>query len=289
MTAVAAEGRRPKADGRRADFPILASNPKLHYLDSAATSQKPRAVLDAMRAYYERDNANPHRGAYDLSARATQRYHAARERVARFVGVADVDSLIFVRGTTEGLNLVANAWGRANVERGDEVLLTGMEHHANFVPWQQLALEKGAVLRICELTDDGRIDLDRFASLMGGRTKIVAFNHVSNALGTINPVRARDRFACAGTRAPRDHGLRWRAECPAHARSRGRAGCRFLRVQRPQDAGADGKRRDHRQAAAAGADASLSNGWRHDRVRRRRSHHVERAAAQVRGGDAERR
>jgi cysteine desulfurase/selenocysteine lyase len=186
---------------RRSDFPLLSASPALHYLDSAATSQKPRAVLEAILEYYERDNANPHRGAYDLSARATARYHAARERVARFVGVADVDTLVFVRGTTEGLNLVASAWGRANVERGDEILMTGMEHHANFVPWQQLAIEKGAVLRICELTRDGRIDLDRFASLLGARTKIVTFSHVSNALGTINPVR--EIVALTRARAPK--------------------------------------------------------------------------------------
>ncbi len=173
---------------RRDDFPLLASNPDLHYLDSAATSQKPRAVLDAMVHYYENDNANPHRGAYALSARATDRYHEARETVARFVGVRDAATLIFTRGTTESLNLVAAAWGRANVRAGDEILITGLEHHANFVPWQQLALEKGAVLRICDVTADGRIDVDRFASLVGPRTRVVAFGHVSNALGTINPV-----------------------------------------------------------------------------------------------------
>jgi cysteine desulfurase/selenocysteine lyase len=170
------------------DFPLLATNRRLHYLDSAATSQKPRAVLDAMLYYYTHDNANPHRGAYALSARATQRYHAARERVARFVGVRDSTRLIFTRGTTESLNLVASAWGRANVRSGDEIVLTGLEHHANFVPWQQLARDVGAVLRIARLTADGHIDLEHFASLVGPRTKVVAFSHVSNALGTINPV-----------------------------------------------------------------------------------------------------
>ncbi len=180
--------RAPRHD-RRADFPLLATRPGLHYLDSAATSQKPAVVLDAMRQYYENDNANPHRGAYDLSARATQRYHDARARVARFLGVADADALIFTRGTTEAINLVATAWGRTNVQRGDEILITAMEHHANFVPWQQLALATGAMLRICELTIDGRVDLDRFASLLGAGTRVVAFPHVSNALGTINPVR----------------------------------------------------------------------------------------------------
>jgi cysteine desulfurase / selenocysteine lyase len=172
----------------RADFPLLATQPDLHYLDSAATSQKPRAVLDAMMDYYTHDNANPHRGAYALSARATECYHRARERVARFVGVRDVDRLIFTRGTTESLNLVAAAWGRANVGAGDEIVVTGLEHHANFVPWQQIAHEKGAKLVICRLTDDGRVDVDHFRSLVGERTKVVAFSHVSNALGTINPV-----------------------------------------------------------------------------------------------------
>ncbi len=172
----------------RSDFPLLAANPDLHYLDSAATSQKPRAVLDAMMQYYMHDNANPHRGAYALSARATERYHEARERVAAFVGVRDASRLIFTRGTTESLNLVATAWGRPNVGAGDEIVITGLEHHANFVPWQQLANEVGATLRICRITTDGRIDLDHLTSLVGARTKVVAFSHVSNALGTINPV-----------------------------------------------------------------------------------------------------
>jgi len=173
---------------RREDFPILASNPDLHYLDSAATSQKPRVVLDAMMDYYIRDNANPHRGAYALSARATERYHAARERVAKFVGVRDAARLIFTRGTTESLNLVATAWGGTNVKAGDEIVVTGLEHHANFVPWQQLALRVGATLRVCGVTADGRIDLDELRRIVNARTKVVAFGHVSNALGTINPV-----------------------------------------------------------------------------------------------------
>ena len=172
----------------RGDFPLLAANPELHYLDSAATSQKPRAVLDALVDYYSCDNANPHRGAYALSARATERYHQARERIAAFVGVQDAARLIITRGTTESLNLVATAWGRANVGRGDELLVTGLEHHANFVPWQQLAIAVGATLRICGITRDGTIDIEQFASMLSERTKLVAFSHVSNALGTINPV-----------------------------------------------------------------------------------------------------
>ena len=186
-----------KRNPRRADFPLLASNPKLHYLDSAATSQKPKVVLDAMRAYYEHDNANPHRGAYALSARATDRYHAARERVARFLGASDADCLIFTRGTTEALNLVATAWGHANVSEGDEIVVTALEHHANFVPWQQLALARGARFLVCPLTSDHRVDLDALRAMVGPRTKVVAFNHVSNALGTLNPVNEIARIARA--------------------------------------------------------------------------------------------
>jgi cysteine desulfurase/selenocysteine lyase len=173
---------------RRADFPLLAANPDLHYLDSAATSQKPRVVLDAMRDYYERDNANPHRGAYALSARATDRYHAARERVARFLGASDAECLVFTRGTTESLNLVATAWGHANVREGDEIVVTALEHHANFVPWQQVAIARGARFVVCPLTSDHRVDLDALRTLVTPRTKVLAFNHVSNALGTVNPV-----------------------------------------------------------------------------------------------------
>ncbi|MGH7617173.1 MAG: cysteine desulfurase [Gemmatimonadaceae bacterium] len=173
---------------QRSDFPLLANFPDLHYLDSAATTQKPRAVLDAMTQYYSHDNANPHRGAYTLSARATERYHEARERIARFVGVRDSARLIFTRGTTESLNLAAAAWGRANVRGGDEIIVTGLEHHANFVPWQQLASDAGARLRICRITPDGRVDLDELWTLVNSRTKVVAFAHVSNALGTINPI-----------------------------------------------------------------------------------------------------
>lgn len=172
----------------RSDFPLLAGNPDLHYLDSAATSQKPRAVIDAIVDFYETSNANPHRGAYALSVEATDRYDGARRKVAKFVGVSDADCLIFTRGTTEALNLVASSYGRSNVNAGDEIVLTALEHHANFVPWQQLAIERGAKLRICDLTPDYRIDLDCLSSLISAKTKVVAINHVSNALGTINPV-----------------------------------------------------------------------------------------------------
>ena len=177
------------ARSRRQDFPLLAAYPDLHYLDSAATSQKPAVVLDAVREFYETSNANPHRGAYALSVAATDCYQGARQRIARFLGISDSDCLIFTRGTTESINLVASAWGRANVQRGDEIIVTALEHHANFVPWQQLAIERGAAFRICELTSEGRVDLDCLRSMISSRTRIVAFSHVSNALGTVNPVR----------------------------------------------------------------------------------------------------
>jgi cysteine desulfurase / selenocysteine lyase len=174
--------------GLRPDFPLLVNNPGLHYLDSAATSQKPKVVLDALRDFYETANANPHRGAYALSVRATECYHQSRVRVAQFLGVRDSDCLIFTRGTTEGLNLVAGSWGMANVSSDDEIVVTAMDHHANFVPWQVLAMRRGAKFTICELTQDGKIDLDFLSGLLNKRTKIVAVSHVSNALGTINPI-----------------------------------------------------------------------------------------------------
>lgn len=172
----------------RSDFPLLATHPGLHYLDSAATSQKPLVVLDAILDFYRKSNANPHRGAYELSARATDVYHEARASVARFVGVADSDCLIFVRGTTEALNLVASSWGSANVRSGDEIVVTALEHHANFVPWQQLASRSGATLRITELSYDHTIDIDHLRSLLNQKTKVVAITHVSNAVGAITPI-----------------------------------------------------------------------------------------------------
>jgi cysteine desulfurase/selenocysteine lyase len=172
----------------RADFPLLAANPALHYLDSAATSQKPAAMLDALRHFYETANANPHRGAYALSALATDAYHDARATIARFVGVADADCLIFTRGTTESMNLVASSWGGTHVGPGDEIVVSALEHHANFVPWQQLALRTGATLRIVELTPTQTIDLDMLRDVVGAHTKIVAITHVSNAVGSITPL-----------------------------------------------------------------------------------------------------
>lgn len=173
---------------RRTEFPLLAKQPELVYLDSAATAQKPASVLRAIQEYYETINANPHRGAYALSAAATDAYHSARVRIAKFIGVADHDALLFVRGATEGFNLVCSTWGRANVRAGDNIVVTRMEHHANFVPWQQLCLAAGAEFRIVELDASKALDLEMMAQMIDSRTRVVAFGHVSNALGTIHPV-----------------------------------------------------------------------------------------------------
>ncbi len=176
----------------RHDFPIFATrrNGKpLVYLDSAATSQKPLAVLEAERQFYETSNANIHRGVYHLSAEATRLYDEARERLARYLGAEHPHEVIFTRGTTEGINLVAQSWGRANLTPGDQILLTEMEHHSNIVPWQLVAEPTGAVVKAVPVTDNGELDLDGFRELLTSRTKVVALAHVSNALGTINQVR----------------------------------------------------------------------------------------------------
>jgi cysteine desulfurase/selenocysteine lyase len=177
----------------RKDFPALAQavhGKPLVYLDSAATSQKPQVVIDTLRQYYEADNANIHRGVHALSQRATDAYEAARGRVQRFLNAAETREIVFVRGTTEAINLVASSYGRAHVAAGDEILISGMEHHSNIVPWQMLRDDRGAVLSVIPLTDAGELDLDAYERLLGPRTRLVAVPHVSNALGTINPVKA---------------------------------------------------------------------------------------------------
>jgi cysteine desulfurase / selenocysteine lyase len=175
----------------RADFPILARTvrgTKLVYLDNAATSQKPSAVIAAVSNYYEQGNANIHRGVHYLSEHATEAHEAARSIVQKHLHAADAKEIIFVRGTTEGINLVAQTYGRTHVGRGDEVLITAMEHHSNIVPWQLLCEEKRARLRVAPMNDRGELLLDEYEKLLNARTKIVAVSHVSNALGTVNPL-----------------------------------------------------------------------------------------------------
>jgi cysteine desulfurase/selenocysteine lyase len=179
------------ADQIRKDFPIFEVKMRgkpLTYLDSAASAQKPRAVIDAISNFYAAHYANIHRGIYQLSAEATLRYEAVRTQVARFIGAADPREVIFVRNATEAINLVARSWGEQEIGSGDEIVLTTMEHHANIVPWQMLAERCGAILRVAEISDDGILDIDHLVSLLGPRTRLLAFTEISNALGTINPV-----------------------------------------------------------------------------------------------------
>ena len=184
----------------RKDFPVLhqaVHGKPLVYLDNAATTQKPLAVIEAIENYYRRDNSNIHRGVHTLSERATEAYERVRMTAQKFLNAADSKEIIFVRGTTEAINLVAQTYGRKNVGSGDEVLITAMEHHSNIVPWQLLCEEKGAKLRVAPISDRGELLLDEFEKLLGPKTKIVAVGHLSNALGTINPVREIVRMAHA--------------------------------------------------------------------------------------------
>jgi cysteine desulfurase/selenocysteine lyase len=176
----------------RADFPVLdqeVHGHRLVYLDNAASTQKPRQVIDAVSRFYERDNANVHRGIHELSHRATEAYEEARGKVARLMGIADEAELIWTKGTTEGLNLIAYTWGQQNIRAGDEILLSVMDHHSNLVPWQLLAQRTGAKLRFLDIDEQGRLDLSRLDDLLTERTKLVSIAHVSNALGTVHPVR----------------------------------------------------------------------------------------------------
>lgn len=177
----------------RREFPILSTSTAdgrpLIYLDNAATSQKPRAVIDALTRYYESGNANVHRGLYDLSRRATDAYEHARSRLARFVNARADDEVVWARGSTEAINLVASAWGGANLKPGDEIVLTVLEHHSNIVPWQLIADRTGAVVRFVDIDDQERIRMDQLRATVNERTRIVAVGHVSNATGTIHPVR----------------------------------------------------------------------------------------------------
>lgn len=177
----------------RADFPILSTEVRgkpLTYLDNGATSQKPASVIEAIARYYRAENSNIHRGVHYLSEQATDAYERARTKVADFLGVADADEIIFVRGATEGINLIAQGFIETELSEGDEILITHMEHHANIVPWQIAAEKTGAVLKVVPVLDNGELDLEAFASLLSKRTRLLSIVHVSNALGTINPIKS---------------------------------------------------------------------------------------------------
>jgi cysteine desulfurase/selenocysteine lyase len=194
MTGMHTLGAHPPFDAHaiRREFPILnerVNGRPLIWLDNAATTQKPQSVIDRLTYFYQHENSNIHRAAHELAARATDAYEGARETVRRFLNAPSADEIVFLRGTTEAINLVAHSWGRQNVREGDEIVITWLEHHANIVPWQQLANAVGAKLRVAPVDDDGQILLDEYQKLLGSRTKVVAFSQVSNALGTVTPAR----------------------------------------------------------------------------------------------------
>ncbi|MDR1349340.1 MAG: cysteine desulfurase [Zoogloeaceae bacterium] len=184
----------------RQDFPILRETVHgrpLIWLDNAATTQKPQAVIDRLAAFYARENSNIHRAAHELAARATDAYEAARETARRFINARSVNEVVFVRGTTEGINLVAQSWGRQHLKAGDEILITWLEHHANIVPWQQLAAQTGAALKVAPVDDLGQVRLEEYEKLLNPRTRLVAFTQVSNALGTVTPAALMTQLAHA--------------------------------------------------------------------------------------------
>ena len=258
----------------REDFPILRQQVRGHeliYFDSAATSQKPRAVIEALRNYYEHDNANVHRGLHTLSGRATDAYEHARQRVAEYIGAASPDEIIFTRGTTESINLVAQAWGEKFLREGDVILLTVMEHHSNLVPWQLLAERKGARLRFLPVRDDGTLDVDQLSSLLTPEVKLFAFTHISNSLGTINPVAE----LCAKARAVGALTLVDAAQSvgPHAARCAG-VGLRFPCVLRTQNVWTDWHWRALRTRGAFGFHAAVAGRRRNDRKRHARKEHI---------------
>ncbi len=193
VAATAAQAQAPVDWGRvRADFPLigkLIKGKQIVYLDSAATSQKPHVVIDTMKRYYEEYNANVHRGAYNIAAKATQEYEAAREKVRRFVNASSTKEIVFTKGTTEGLNLVAYAWGRKFVKPDDEVVISELEHHSNLVPWQVLCTATGAKLKYIPIREDGTLDMSRLDEIITRRTRIVSVTGQSNVLGTVTPIR----------------------------------------------------------------------------------------------------
>jgi cysteine desulfurase/selenocysteine lyase len=244
----------------RADFPILQQRvhgKPLAFLDSAASAQKPRAVIEAMSRFYETDYANIHRGVYELAERATRAFEGARETARRFLNAGEAREIVFVRGTTEAINLVAQAWGREHVEAGDEILITHMEHHSNIVPWQLLCQQQKAVLRVAPVDDRGALLMGEFEKLLLPRTKIVAVAHVSNALGTVNPVREMVDLA-------HERGVPVLVD-GAQAVPHGR-----VDVRAPQGVRAVGDRRPLRQGRPAGAHAPVPGRRRDDPLRQLR-------------------
>ena len=275
--------------GVRLDFPILQQQINGHplvYLDSASTSQKPQVVLDAIDTYYREYNANVHRGIYTIGEKATAEYEKARAKTARFINAPDAHEIVFTRNATEAINLVAYSWGRQNINRGDAIVLTEMEHHANLVPWQLLVQERDGDLEFIPITDDGMLRLEVLEVLLKLRPKLVAFTHVSNTLGHDQP---GPRDGRDGPRGGRPRARRRRAGRAPRAGRRPGARRRLLRVQRPQDARPDGLRRALGAARAARGDAAVPRRRRDDPRGPPPAERLQRHPVEVRGGDAGRR
>ena len=238
-------------------------------------------MIEALDAYYRESNANIHRGVYDLSQRASEAYEEARRKVAGFINAASPREIIFVRNTTEAINLVAQTWGRQHIGPGDVIVVTELDHHSNIIPWQLLAEDKGARLEAVRIDAQGQLDQAHFAELLELKPKIVALPHVSNALGTINPVA---EMVAQGARGWRGGAGRCRAERAAHAGRRAGAGRRFPGLLRAQDAGADGIRSALRQAPDPGGDAALHGRRGHDPQGAHRRLDLGGCAGAVRGG-----
>ena len=259
------------------------SGKPLAYLDNAASSQRPRAVIEAMSRYYETTHANVHRGVHTLSQEATDLFEGAREKVRRFINARSVKEIIFVRGTTEAVNLVAQSFGRPRFGPGDEILISWLEHHANIVPWQLLCEQTGATLKVAPITQRGEVDYEGFAALLSPRTRLVALAHVSNALGTVVPVQ---RFIARGQGTWRPGAARRRAGRAAPQGRRAGARLRLLLLLGPQDVRTDRHGRAVRARGAAARDAAMAGRRGHDPRRDVREDALQRPAAQVRGRHA---
>ncbi len=270
----------------RRDFPILdqvINGHKLVYLDSASSSQKPRAVIEAVDTYYREYNANVHRGIYTIGEKATAEYEKARARVGRFINAPDSHEVVFTRNATEAINLVAYSWGRRNINRGDAIVLTEMEHHANLVPWQLLVQERDGDLEFIPITDDGVLRLDVFEVLLRLKPKLVAFTHVSNTLGTINPVREMTEMAHAAGALVLIDGAQAVPHVPVDVQE---LGADFYAFSGPQDARPDGLRSALGPARAARGDAAVPRRRRDDPRGPPPPIGVQRHSVEVRGGDA---
>ena len=258
----------------RKDFPILGEGVHGHpliYFDNAATTQKPRAVLDALQHYYEHDNANVHRGLHELSSRATEAYEGARQRVARYLNAASADEIVFTRGTTESINLVAQAWGGKFIRTDDVILLTEMEHHSNLVPWQLLAERTGARLRFVPVREDGTLALDQLPQLLTPEVKLFAFTHISNSLGTINPVADLCRQAHAVGALTLVDAAQSAGHLPLDVQE---LGCDFLAFSGHKMCGPTGSGALYGRAAVLETHAALARRRRNDRQRRTREKHL---------------